>query len=890
MLRITTLASPAAAKAYYQASDYYLGPEEPPGLWFGRAAERLGLRGQVEQADFHALCDNLDPRTGHPLTAARRADRDVGRDLTFSVPKSVSLAALVADDERILPAVLEAAQATLGLVEQDVRTRVRKGQVHEERPTHNLCAALFPHLTARPVAGEVDPQLHVHAVVFSLTHDAREDEFKAIHFREVVRNAPFYQAAFRADLALRLQALGYTLDARRGDFEIVGVPARVRTEFARRTALIEEKAQTLDLHSAEARARLGATTREAKQPGGTRAELSRRWHERLQPGDAHALHAATTQARERTPGLAPARLAPGPALDYALDHLLERTAAAPERQVLAETLRHGLGTVSLDAARRELHARKLPSRQIDGQVYLTTPEVLTEERRLLDFAGQGRGTCRPLLAHPHRPLSLRPGFARLSDQQRAAVEHVWASADRVVLLRGAAGTGKTTLTRAALDELPVPFVILAPTAEAGRGVLRREGFDGADTLARFLLDSDMQKNVQGGVIWLDEASLAGSRDLARLAQVARCLDARLVLAGDRRQHRAVARGDVLGLLQDHARLPVAEVSEIRRQGGSYRDAVQLLAQGRTGEGFDALDSLGWVVEAGHERLVADYLQARAEGQDCLAVSPTHAEGERLTGQLRAGLRAQELLGDDERRLPRLVPVQWTAAERGDARNYAGDEVLQFHRHAGPYRAGQRVQATPAVLAQVSGKPGAFAVYRAAAIALAAGDTVRLSGNGWTRDGRHRLHNGSFHTVAGFTAAGNVRLKNGWVVDKEFGHLDHGLVVTSHAAQGRTVDRVFIAQAAESFPACGAAQFYVSVSRARHEAHVYTDDKEALRRAVQRAEPGVHAVDLVPRPNRTGRGLRQRLLRYLTQARHLAARLPDSHGPEPQAEREVSHER
>lgn len=891
MLRITTLASPAAAKAYYQAeaSDYYLGPDEHPGLWFGRAAERLGLRGEVDRADFHALCDNADPRTGRPLTAARRADRDVGRDLTFSVPKSVSLAALVADDERILPAVLEAAQATLSLVEADVETRVRKGNRHEERPTGNLCAAIFPHRTARPVRGEVDPQLHLHAVVFSLTHDDREGEFKAVHFREVVRGAPFYQAAFRADLALRLQGLGYEIDARKGDFELVGVPARARAEFSRRTAVIGDKADELGLTSPEARARLGATTREAKQAGGTLDELRRRWHDRLHPDDARAVQETTDQARARTPAVAAPARTPAAAIDHALGHLLERDAAVPERQVLAEALRHGLGSVSLDAVRRDLDGRRLPRRVVGGQALLTTPAVLAEERALLDFAAAGRGRCRPLLAFPHTPLAQRPGYAKLSDEQRAAIDHVWSSTSTVTLLRGAAGTGKTTLTRAALDGLPVPYVILAPTAEAGRGVLRREGFDRADTLARFLLDEGMQRGGRGGLIWLDEASLAGTRDVARLADVARRLDARLVLAGDRRQHRAVARGDVLGLLEDRAKLPVAEVSGIRRQSGSYRDAVRLLAQGRVGEGFDALDRLGWVVEAGHDRLVADYLQARAEGKDCLAIAPTHSEAERLTAHLRAGLRERGLLGAEEKTVLRLVPLQWTEAERADARNYAGGEVLQFHRHAGQFRAGQRAQATPDVLAQACQRPAAFAVYRPEAIPLAAGDTIRLSGNGATRDGKHRLHNGSFHAVAGFTRGGDIRLGNGWVVAKDFGHLGHGQVVTSFAAQGRTIDRVFVAQSAESFPASGAAQFYVSVSRGRHEARVYTDDKDALRRAVLREDRAVHAVDLEPDPRRAATP-RQRLTRHLALARRLAERLRPGPSQAREPEREAARER
>jgi hypothetical protein len=90
----------------------------------------------------------------------------------------------------------------------------------------------------------------------------------------------------------------------------------------------------------------------------------------------------------------------------------------------------------------------------------------------------------------------------------------------------------------------------------------------------------------------------------------------------------------------------------------------------------------------------------------------------------------------------------------------------------------------------------------------------------------------------------LRLSNGATVSRNFGHLDYGYVVTSHASQGKSVERVLIAQSAESLRASSREQFYVSVSRGRQQALVFTDDKQALLEAVKQSDPRMTATQLV----------------------------------------------
>ena len=88
MIRISQQDSAAAAKSYYSTADYYSEGQELVGSWGGKGAARLGLSGTVDKDSFERLCDNLDPRTGEQLTVRTRAERTVGYDFTFSVPKS----------------------------------------------------------------------------------------------------------------------------------------------------------------------------------------------------------------------------------------------------------------------------------------------------------------------------------------------------------------------------------------------------------------------------------------------------------------------------------------------------------------------------------------------------------------------------------------------------------------------------------------------------------------------------------------------------------------------------------------------------------------------------------------------------------------------------------
>ena len=145
--------------------------------------------------------------------------------------------------------------------------------------------------------------------------------------------------------------------------------------------------------------------------------------------------------------------------------------------------------------------------------------MLDQEQRIIGFAREGKATCRPLAAG--MPLDLGKGC----EEQEAAVAHVWNSTDRVMLIRGGAGTGKTTAMTPALAKLGCAgraagsvgqgLAYYAQGGREGARVLRpRPRFWTPILSRRFSATRRCREAVKnGGIIWVDEAGMLAIDDL-----------------------------------------------------------------------------------------------------------------------------------------------------------------------------------------------------------------------------------------------------------------------------------------------------------------------------------------------------------------------------------------
>nr|WP_315860602.1 MobF family relaxase [Rubinisphaera margarita] len=890
MLIATQGKNVAATRQYFETvltqGDYYLG-QEVAGNWYGRGAELLGLGAgsRVTREQFAALLSGKHPRSGAALTQRQRQDRRPGVDLTFSVPKSVSLAWAINNDERIVDALRQAVHETMEKdIEPLMMRRVRdKGRAatKERTRTGKLIYAEFLHKTSRPVEGRPDPHLHVHA--FAINWTEQNGRHYAGEFEEIIRQRPSLQAKFEARLAHKLQKeLGYSVERTqyrqsgrlKAGWELCGIDRATIEKFSRRTEQVESAAEQNGIKDAAEKSRLGKLTREKKSADTSIEELRREWSSRLDNGEREAFRSLKSPSLERAWSRQNADAEQ--ALKFALDHHLFRQSTVERHQVIGTALEQAVSVLpeQMETAFAKLKlVRRTHNVEGAQRELVTTREVLDTERDVIAFAREGRGTRRPLGQKEYE-------FKRdwLNPQQKAAVQSVLTSRDTVMAITGGAGTGKSSLMQEAAEAVRgngKEVRAFAPSTGACE-VLQEKGFKNAQTVEYLLRSEKLQAELKNQVLWIDEAGLLDVRSMQGLFRIAKQQQARVVLSGDTRQHASPRRGEALRLLEREAGLNIARVETIQRQKGDYQRAVELISKGheivdtRTGTtgllaGFDLLDRLGKVQELStedrHAVLAESYVKSQVAGRSTLVVAPTHNEAAAVTQEIRTELRKQGRLPEIEHSVKQLRSLNLTDAQKSQPSTYADsrDWVIQFHQNVkGGFKKGERyrvngVQENRVSLISIDGQqqkwlPAAasqrFEVYHEAELRLAAGDKIRFSLGGKGRDGKQRISNGRLDEVQSISASGELRLKSGLVIDRDYGHLDLGYVITSHASQGKDRHVAIAAMGSESLPAINAKQFYVTVSRGSEDVQIYVDNKARVRQAIARSGEQMSATEMV----------------------------------------------
>lgn len=879
MLTISKPLSASQAQSYHKKEftsreqNYWSQRGETVGEWQGSLAAKFGLSGTVSEAEFARLSQGQHPQTGEQLVKQRAAyqyqdshgktvksmEHRAGWDATFSAPKSVSLTALVGKDNRVREAHREAVTAALNELERYTQARI--GGNHPAETAGKSIAAKFEHDTARPVDGYVAPQLHTHAVIFNIT-ERDNGETRAIQPQGLFASQQFATAIYQSELTYRLRQFGYEITAgRSGAPEIKGYTQEYLDASSPRSQQIREYLERTGKNGKEAAEIAAHSTRDRKEIHSPAEVMAA--HRKLAVEFGNQAEAVVQAAQERTRHQERA-VSPEHSLEkiresltFARDKNFEREAVVDERLLFRDALRRGMGEITYSQVRAHLESRlstgefqviertqNKPGRQF------TTARTIKEEQEIVSRTREGRNQLAPVLSR-QQAAGIADQHPRLNRAQRNVVEDVLSAPDSIQGIQGVAGAGKTTtlsILRHAIEAKGYSVEGFAPTSRAAKQ-LREAGVEAA-TLQSFLARS-LQSNddpAQSHFYFVDESSLASTRQmkdfLARLGP-----QDRVLLIGDTRQHQGVEAGRPFEQLQE-AGMRTAKLDQIVRQKDpALKSAVELLARGRSAAALIELRRQGRVQEIPEreERIRAVAKMYAASPENTLIVSPDNASRRELNLAVREELRTNGALHHDEHSFRVLIQRQdMTGADRAWANHYEIGDIVRYTRgsNAAGIETGSYAIVTAinpsANLITVEKQSGELAtydprrlsgvsVYREVAHEFAVGDRIQFT----APDKSLGVANRDLASIESITPEGRIvaRLDDNRRIEFNAAghrHFDHGYAVTSHSSQGLTAERVLIHADTSVHPDLLSSRFgYVAVSRASHEAVIFTNDVSRL---------------------------------------------------------------
>jgi conjugative relaxase-like TrwC/TraI family protein len=886
MLTISKPLSSSQAQKYHEQEftnsqdNYYSEDERVRGEWHGKLAAQWGLKGEVDQEHFARLTDGRHPLTGEQLVEhrapleylnekgekVRRMEHRAGWDGTFSPPKTVSLTALVGGDERVRAAHRESVKVALDELEKYVQARI--GSNHPPETSGKWVAAKFEHDSSRPVDGYAAPQLHTHVVFFNMT-ERENGETRALQPQALYRSQQYATAVYRSELALRLKELGYEIErSANGAPEIRGYTEQYIEASSPRRQQIKEHLQEEGLRGAGAAEIAAHRTREAKLELSHAEMRERHWEMARAYGnqpervvrEAEEWRHRRFEAQHEEHNYK--KKAVETAIAYARERNLERDAVADERELVRDALKRSMGEATLAEVKTEFEKQVQSGEFIEvekgtgapGRAF-TTAEMLGYERDIIAVmrAGQNKHVA---LASFETRCEMEQEYPHLSNSQRAAVEQILASRDQITVLEGVAGAGKTTslaAIREAAEREGYKVQGFAPISRAAEK-LREAGIE-ANTLQHHLACGDQGDNGKKRLYILDESSLASTKQMNEFLHRLQEND-RVLLVGDTRQHEAVEAGRPYHELQE-AGIETVYLDEIVRQKDTaLKEAVEQLARGEVREAIGNLDRQGRVHEIAdrEERIKAIAHEYAVHPEGTLVVSPDNRSRLEINELIHRVMQQQGQVDEHERRVNVLLARQeMTGADRQWARQYEPGDIARYTKgskvvgiKAGEYSRVEQVDTKQNLLTveRENGERATYdprrlqgvTVYRETERAFAEGDRVQFT----APYQEQHIANRQLATLEKIDASGNLelRLDSGRQVRfniREHPHLDHGYAVTSHSSQGQTADRVLIHVDTEhTHPnLINTRMAYVSVSRGRYDAQIYTNDKTNLAQELAR---------------------------------------------------------
>lgn len=853
MLRTTCINSGIkdGAKYYTQEESYYSDNKDIQEItkpeFFGRMAPSDPYSAELFTELFYG---NLPGKGRIRNKVNGKGTERLAYDLTFSIPgKSLSMAIHGPNgDKRIWQAHNEAIKEVLQILEEKyAAARVKKGGPREIIKTGNLAAALIHHHESR--AG--DPQVHTHAVLFNGTL-CPDGEFRAF-YNELMRNSSILGDLYTQKMALKVQGLGYEITETSRGFELKGVTSEQMDAFSKRSTEIEDymKSQGWE-NTAANRHKAAVASRVGKESKETLEDKQRRWSKEM---EAVGFKGVTPADQPITPKN---QETPRQLLDVAIAHLTETQSSFNEEDIQRFVFSH-LRSFDEKALNPEIEKHPDLLTAWDGR--LTTQTAVNRDKRIIDAWMKTKGTAEALNPTANFTETI------LNDSQAEAMRRLLASTEQYQILKGLAGTGKTTALSFARAELPpdIDVKVFAPTHTAKDEVGKTFSLEGA-TVAR-LVASDMPKG--GNQLWVfDEAGMIGSADMDTILEQAEAVGARCWFVGDTGQNSAISAGAPIRMLSKNG-AEVHRIDQIIRQQDRHQlDAVERIAEGHGVEALKILEKHGFIHETDDDvskiqGAVDHYISKPQDRRDkTLVVIGTNAERTAFTTLLRAELLKEGRLTNNTE-FTQLLRRNLSDTQKKRAENFNKGDLLVFHKkhrlysqlktHI-PYKV-IAVEDDKLTLESPGGrtfkidpdKHQRVDVYTARRTEMAVGDKMRFTSTNVAKGRRTNMYLDCIEIEGKIATLKDVKGREHKVDLTKPLQIDHDWATTTYRSQGGTnSETIFISSLN---PTSAKESFYVAISRNRtkHLA-VFTEDLGRLTEWVSQSNAQENALEILFDPH------------------------------------------
>ncbi|MBB5335821.1 MobF family relaxase [Pectinatus brassicae] len=787
------------ASTYYSEDDYYTRNLNKDDEWQGNLTQKYSNEKGFSPKDF----DNALKSMPNSKRAAY--------DLTFSAPKSVSIAMILDNEKKadMIQAHNKAVTDTIKEIEaNEIEARITKNRITERVLTGKIAVAKFNHFVSR----EQDMQLHTHCVVLNRTeYNGKE---YAISNENLYTNKILYGQLYRNRLAKNLQDIGYSChitDTEKGFFELDNIEQDWIDNFSTRRQQINEKLKEWGTNSALASDKATLLTRQAKINKDF-SLLEKSWQKQINGKisiDKNPLKIKISTSQKNN--------AFNQAVDSIANQKFAFTRKELERAVLAEGCTLGMNRSDFTTHFENSDLINLGTQKniADTTTFYTTANNIAVEEEIMSNITNTSKLQNITDAKKDLDNIISQQHLSLTSEQKQAILNIANSNMQFSAVQGLAGTGKTYMlnsTRELFEKHGYTVSGMAFTGKAAEG-LGTAGIK-STTIHSFLnhlerttnisIESDLKQtwdfsNLKptGKELWvIDEAGTLNNNLFLSVQKAAIAKNAKILLVGDYNQFNPIGPGNAYQSLVQSGKISTSYLTDIRRQSDEILlNAVKESVSGDISKSISLLAKNIKEIKSPITRfklITKEYTSLSLPEQDTtIVLTAKNTERNTLNESIRDALiRSGQI----------------------DINNQKGFAVISNKNE-------KTIKS------------------------FAPGDKIIFTKNNHKLNimngqlGKITAINNNFMTISSNSKSFNIDMNN-------YQHLDYGYCFTGYKSQGMTVNKAIVNINSKNTTLNSRNAYYVNISRAKNGISIYTDNISNISNQIKQWQKKITSDDFL----------------------------------------------